>query len=120
MQPLTTLEEIKREVQPIATGSLSPGQKQKIDLLTQRTWEFLDELRELVPDGSDKTHAMRLVIDAKMWCIQTITHTPEKVAEAKATNLGFGKVSQSTRSSDGKAQPDGKKENQAQNPSQKN
>ena len=114
MQPLTTLEEIKREVQPVAAASLSAGQKQKMDVLTQRTWEFMDEIRELVPDGSDKTHAMRLILDAKMWSIQAITHTPEKIVDSKSANLGFGKVSQPTRSSDGKAQANGQKENSAQ------
>lgn len=27
-----------------------------------------------VPDCADRTHALRLLLDAKMWCSQAITH----------------------------------------------
>ena len=106
MRNFTTAEDVKHEFYPVAPASMTPVQKQTLDLFQQRTAEFAQEVLELVPEGNDRTYIMRQLLSLKFMGVQAITHTKIVVKETKATNVGFGKViptNHSTQTNEGKA-----------------
>lgn len=71
---MRSIEEIKRAFQPVSPNQLDAGQKQRMLTVANRAQEFAEEILDLVPDCPDRTHALRLVLDAKFWTVQAITH----------------------------------------------
>lgn len=80
---MRTIEEIKVAFQPVSPAVLDAGQKQKLMIIANRAQEFAEEVLDLVPECADRTHALRLVLDAKFWCVQAITHYGPTIAAAK-------------------------------------
>lgn len=101
MKTIQTREDIKKTFYPVAPASLTLGQKQSLELFQQRTAEYAEEVLEYVPEGSDRTYIMRLILQAKLFGVQAITHTTPVIKESTSTNLGFGKVLPATHGSDG-------------------
>lgn len=77
---MKTVEEIKHAFQP--AGKLDPGQSQRALRLQNAAQMLAEEIIDLVPECADRSHALRLVLDAKFWGTQAITHFGQTI-EAK-------------------------------------
>ena len=77
---MNTIEMIKHAFQPVGTNRMDAGQTQRIMKIQNAAQEFAEEILDLVPECADRTHAMRLCLDAKMWCVQAIAHYGPTVA----------------------------------------
>lgn len=71
---MRTIEEIKFAFQPVSPNKLDPGQLQRLLKVSNCAQEFAEEILDLVPECADRTHALRMVLDAKFWSVQAITH----------------------------------------------
>lgn len=81
---MRTVEEIKKAFQPVSPNQLDAGQRQRLMTIGNRAQELAEEILDLVPECADRTHALRLVLDAKFWSVQAITHGgPTISAQAK-------------------------------------
>lgn len=80
---MRTIDEIKHAFQPVGKN-LDQGQTHKILKIQSALQLAAEEILDLVPECADRTHAMRLVLDAKFWCTQAISHfqLPKPVTEA--------------------------------------
>lgn len=76
---MKSVQEIRNAFQP--AGKLDAGQQQRVLKIQVAAQVFAEEIFDLVPECADRTHAMRLALDAKFWATQAITHfVPAAVA----------------------------------------
>lgn len=85
---MNTIEQLKFAFQPVPR--LDPGQTQRVMKIAIAAQVLAEELLDLAPECADRTHAIRLILDAKFWAVQAITHhapaktenTPKPVVQA--------------------------------------
>jgi hypothetical protein len=69
---MRTKDEVMKYFTPV--GKLDPGAQQRM-LRTEIAYrELATEMYDLLPDGPDKTAALRKLHESKMTCVQAITH----------------------------------------------
>lgn len=78
---MRTKDEIKFQFNPV--GNLDTVSQQKLLNVTRAMEDAATELFDNVPECADRTHALRLMLDAKMWAIQAISHAPRPQVENK-------------------------------------
>lgn len=69
---MRTKEEVVHAFTPV--GKLDPSNTQKILRVEVLMRETAQELMDLVPESADRTTAMRKLLEAKMTCVQAISH----------------------------------------------
>lgn len=64
---------------------LEPGQKARILKIQNAYLDLATDIIDLVPDGPDRTSALRKLLDSKFTAVQAITHphTVQKVQPAQ-------------------------------------
>lgn len=75
---MRTIDEIKHAFQPVTVRD--QGATHRMLKIQQELQLAAENILDLVPECADRTHAMRLLLDVKFWCVQAISHFQPAVA----------------------------------------
>lgn len=75
---MRTLLEIKHAFNAVPPNQLTEGHKMRMLKLTKNIEDLAGDIFEYTPESADRTHALRLLLDCKFWCVQAITHETKK------------------------------------------
>ena len=69
---MRTQEEVRHAFSPV--GKLDPAQTARVQKLTVAFNELATEMLDLIPESSDRTSAMRMLLESKFMAVQAVTH----------------------------------------------
>lgn len=88
---MRTKEEGLTALRTVDAKFISETQKQAMLILQASVEELVHAIFDNVPEGADRTSAVRKLLECKMTCVQAITHEASWQKDLGVSHVGAGK-----------------------------